>query len=347
MKNRSSGGRALEIPYYEDYTEQTIEILKLANVYVVSDKPGPNSDKWEKVLVMDEIKNKQSTVPIASAETAGIVKVGKNLEITEDGTLNAKAGGGNANEMELTWAEYLALTDEEKNNGTTYYITDKNPTSSEKGFKSTLLATLNDQPQEIDFSNYDLILYQAYNSEVNLYSSAVFMPSFINRAGNIILSIDVTDRIIIDSTNAITLNAFNCAIDVYGMNFVGSGGECGSGLSEKYHNYSTDEQIVGTWIDGRNVYEKVINMENATWSQEIIIQENVDIIVEENLYYSDSTLQNGSFIPCKGFPQINYWFYPHLTYLRSDNNLIFRLDKCDGTLTIKGVIKYVKLENIQ
>ena len=309
--------------------------------------PDITVSKWQQILVMDEIKNKQSTVPIASAETAGIVKVGKNLEIEEDGTLNAKAGGGNANEKELTWAEYLALTDEEKNNGTTYYITDKNPTSSEKGFKSTLLATLNDQPQEIDFSNYDLILYQAYNSEVNLYSSAVFMPSFINRAGNIILSIDVTDRIIIDSTNAITLNAFNCAIDVYGMNFVGSGGECGSGLSEKYHNYSTDEQIVGTWIDGRNVYEKVINMENATWSQEIIIQENVDIIVEENLYYSDSTLQNGSFIPCKGFPQINYWFYPHLTYLRSDNNLIFRLDKCDGTLTIKGVIKYVKLENIQ
>ena len=468
--------------------------------------PDITVSKWQPVLIMDEIKNKQSTVPIASTEIAGIVKVGKNLEITEDGTLNAKAGGGNANEMELTWAEYLALTDEEKNNGTTYYITDKNPTSSEKGFKSTLLATLNDQPQEIDFNNYDLILYQAYNSEVNLYSSAVFMPSFINRAGNIILSIDVTDRIIIDSTNAITLNAFNCAIDVYGINFVGLGGEGGSGLPEvyigdteptddniqlfvdtstsyeptenysetvlweagtplqadgvatlsdsyfnyhalyiykstpgdieispaymhtytvptsalkegleigsegyfkryiyikgstdgmsinctksgtdnsenvkynpaiykivgikyegltlveqsgggelpsvkqKYHNYSTDEQIVGTWIDGRNVYEKVINMENATWSQEIIIQENVDIIVEENLYYSDSTLQNGSFIPCKGFPQINYWFYPHLTYLRSDNNLIFRLDKCDGTLTIKGVIKYVKLENIQ
>lgn len=241
MKNRSSGGRALEIPYYENYTEQTIEILKLANVYVVSDKPGPNSDKWEKVLVMDEIKNKQSTVPIASTETAGIVKVGKNLEITEDGTLNAKAGGGNANEMELTWAEYLALTDEEKNNGTTYYITDKNPTSSEKGFKSTLLATLNDQPQEIDFSNYDLILYQAYNSEVNLYSSAVFMPSFINRAGNIILSIDVTDRIIIDSTNAITLNAFNCAIDVYGMNFIGSGGELPDNIAYITNSSETKE----------------------------------------------------------------------------------------------------------
>ena len=336
-----------QVEYYSNREDFLMYFLKKAGVMSASTYPDITITKWQPILVMDEVKNKQSTVPIASTETAGIVKVGKNLEITEDGTLNAKAGGGNANEMELTWAEYLALTDEEKNNGTTYYITDKNPTSSEKGFKSTLLATLNDQPQEIDFSNYDLILYQAYNNEVNLYSSAVFMPSFINRAGNIILSIDVTDRIIIDSTNAITLNAFNCAIDVYGMNFVGSGGEGGSGLSEKYHNYSTDEQIVGTWIDGRNVYEKVINMENATWSQEIIIQENVDIIVEENLYYSDSTLQNGSFIPCKGFPQINYWFYTHLTYLRSDNNLIFRLDKCDGTLTIKGVIKYVKLENIQ
>ena len=336
-----------QVEYYSNREDFLMYFLKKAGVMSASTYPDITITKWQPILAMDEVKNKQSTVPIASAEIAGIVKVGKNLEITEDGTLNAKAGGGNANEMELTWAEYLALTEEEKNNGTTYYITDKNPISSEKGFKSTLLATLNDQPQEIDFSNYDLILYQAYNNEVNLYSSAVFMPSFINRAGNIILSIDVTDRIIIDSTNAITLNAFNCAIDVYGMNFVGSGGEDGSGLSEKYHNYSTDEQIVGTWIDGRNVYEKVINMENATWSQEIIIQENVDIIVEENLYYSDSTLQNGSFIPCKGFPQINYWFYTHLTYLRSDNNLIFRLDKCDGTLTIKGVIKYVKLENIQ
>ena len=271
----SSAGRAKKLTTLKDGTwqEQLESVLKESGVIIKANYPDETSVNWEKVLVMDEIKNKQSTVPIASTEIAGIVKVGKNLEITEDGTLNAKAGGGNANEMELTWAEYLALTDEEKNNGTTYYITDKNPTSSEKGFKSTLLATLNDQPQEIDFSNYDLILYQAYNSEVNLYSSAVFMPSFINRAGNIILSIDVTDRIIIDSTNAITLNAFNCAIDVYGMNFIGSGGELPDNIAyitdssetkeskirENQHNYSTEEQIIGTWINGKPLYEKVIN----------------------------------------------------------------------------------------
>ena len=261
---------------------------------------------------MDEIKNKQSTVPIASTEIAGIVKVGKNLEITEDGTLNAKAGGGNANEMELTWAEYLALTEEEKNNGTTYYITDKNPTSSEKGFKSTLLATLNDQPQEIDFSNYDLILYQAYNNEVNLYSSAVFMPSFINRAGNIILSIDVTDRIIIDSTNAITLNAFNCAIDVYGINFIGSGGELPDNIAyitdssetkeikirANQHNYSMEEQVVGTWINGKPLYERTfkttVNTNGSTeYFSDVIIEEAENYFIE-NAFCSENEDGSGA-----------------------------------------------------
>lgn len=36
-------------------------------------------------------------LPIASAETLGGIKVGKNLSITEDGTLNAKASGGSHN----------------------------------------------------------------------------------------------------------------------------------------------------------------------------------------------------------------------------------------------------------
>ena len=264
--------------------------------------PNITTSKWKTVFIMDEIPD------VATTEKAGIVKVGKNLEIEADGTLNAKAGGGNANEKELTWAEYLALTDEEKNNGTTYYITDKNPTSSEKGFKSTLLATLNDQPQEIDFSNYDLILYQAYNSEVNLYSSAVFMPSFINRAGNIILSIDVTDRIIIDSTNAITLNAFNCAIDVYGISFIGSGEELPNNIAyitdssetkeikikANQHNYSTEEQVVGTWIDGKPIYERVINGvmvgSPPDWTN----------------FYDCSNLNVDSMISIKGFFNYNY-----------------------------------------
>lgn len=37
--------------------------------------------------------------------------------------------------------------------------------------------------------------------------------------------------------------------------------ECGSGGSGgSSHNYSTTEQIVGTWIDGSPVYEKTFNL---------------------------------------------------------------------------------------
>ena len=117
----------------------------------------------------------------------------------------------------------------------------------------------------------------------------------------------------------------------------GGGGGTGGNV------YSTEETIVGTWIDGRNVYEQVINMENVTYAQEIVIKENVDFIVEENLYYSDAGLKSGSKFPCKGFPQINYWFYNHLLYLRNDNKIVFRLDGTIGTINIKGVIKYVKV----
>lgn len=41
------------------------------------------------------------TLPIASATTLGGIKIGENLEITEDGTLNAQAGGGGTGEFPI------------------------------------------------------------------------------------------------------------------------------------------------------------------------------------------------------------------------------------------------------
>ena len=38
----------------------------------------------------------------------------------------------------------------------------------------------------------------------------------------------------------------------------------GKKLSGEPHNYSTDEQIVGTWIDGSTIYEKVIDFGSDT-----------------------------------------------------------------------------------
>lgn len=52
---------------------------------------------------------------------------------------------------------------------------------------------------------------------------------------------------------------------------------------DNLHEYSTEEKIVGKWIDGRNVYERVINVENIVlqsyvWTNVFMI-ENMERII--------------------------------------------------------------------
>ena len=60
-------------------------------------------------------------VQIASKTTAGIVKVGDNLEITSDGTLSAVGGG---KPYEISKADYDALTEEERKDKVFYVYDD-------------------------------------------------------------------------------------------------------------------------------------------------------------------------------------------------------------------------------
>lgn len=48
---------------------------------------------------------------------------------------------------------------------------------------------------------------------------------------------------------------------------------------DNLHNYSTEEQIVGKWIDGKPIYEKVINVENFIIGNNEITLENLDTII--------------------------------------------------------------------
>lgn len=93
-------------------------------------------------------------LPVASADTLGGVKVGNNLSIDQNGVLSATGGGGttvvanpsgtatddltkiqigqtiydveggSGEVVEMTYAEYQALTTEEKNDGTVRYVAD-------------------------------------------------------------------------------------------------------------------------------------------------------------------------------------------------------------------------------
>ena len=72
----------------------------------------------------------------------------------------------------------------------------------------------------------------------------------------------------------------------------------GSGKYTTYggltHHYSTSEQVVGTWIDGKPIYEKVIETDQVinNSSQRLIsksdISSNLDQMIEFHGYYYDS-----------------------------------------------------------
>ena len=50
-----------------------------------------------------------------------------------------------------------------------------------------------------------------------------------------------------------------------------------------YHRYSTEEQIVGEWIDGRNIYEKTVDcgaLPNATTKEVAHGISNLDMVVD-------------------------------------------------------------------
>lgn len=64
------------------------------------------------------------------------------------------------------------------------------------------------------------------------------------------------------------------------------------GVMSRRHKYSTTEQVVGTWIDGKPVYQKVINNETATtisvssWTAIPNAPSNIDNIISIDMLYS-------------------------------------------------------------
>lgn len=62
--------------------------------------------------------------------------------------------------------------------------------------------------------------------------------------------------------------------EIFGNVHLGQGGS-------NMHEYSTDEQIVGTWIDGRPVYEKTFDFSNPVAGNTILNHgiENFDALV--------------------------------------------------------------------
>ena len=127
-------------------------------------KPKINNVELTGNKTLEDLGINIPELPVASAATLGGIKVGENLEILDDGTLNAKGADkdnltitentdgklqsvgvldSNTNTVTKVWtgtlAEYNAITS--KDAGTIYYITDEEDTHATQEYVDNAIQT--------------------------------------------------------------------------------------------------------------------------------------------------------------------------------------------------------------
>lgn len=110
-----------------------------------------------------------------------------------------------------------------------------------------------------------------------------------------------------------------------GRIFLNSIGYAGSG---DFHNYSTTEQIVGTWIDGSPVYEKVVDLgalPNATTKNVAHSIANLSNIISVDIVATDGnsqwlTVPYATTNSTDAKYQIGYWITSANISIKSDWN---------------------------
>ena len=193
--------------------------------------------------------------------------------------------GGNTNSVELTYAEYLALSDAEKMNGTEYFITDINGDGSQ--FQPVIYSTtereigvwIDGKPlyeKTIDCgalpnNTTKTVSYNVSNVEKITYIEGVGIASnggaipipFVDDASK---NADMLCDVSVPNANIRFISrgdksAFNGYITLRytkTTDTAGSGTWTPQGVPAVH--YSTDEQIIGTWIDGKTLYEKTFDL---------------------------------------------------------------------------------------
>lgn len=211
------------------------------------------------------------------------------------------SGGGStgAGEMELTQAEYDALPDSKNTDGINYFITDGEVPGiiGEAGLAFDLLwknsnsnSTFAAQTIELDLSAYGAvyIVYKIRNSTEDgahsnilaLIDDSIPVTTITNCYYNSSwvlmrhMKVSPTSILFTDGRqNGSTNNNIIIPSLIYGI-------KKASAVSTKNGvNYSTEEQVVGTWIDGKPLYQKTIVTNSPSTSATIFVtmDSNVDI----------------------------------------------------------------------
>lgn len=104
------------------------------------------------------------------------------------------------------------------------------------------------------------------------------------------------------------------------------------------HNYSTTEQVVGTWIDGKTLYEKTIAVtQKSSYEAFVSLSDlNIDTLFVENAYMKGDS--NGNIVPVTYFVTSGDKFMYY--YNRANDRLIIQTSSWEGSGYI--TIRYTK-----
>ena len=180
----------------------------------------------------------------------------------------AGGGGGDASKRELTWSQYQALTEAEKNNGTMYFITDINGDGSQ--FQPFCYST---DEREIGVWVDGKPLYEkSYNTNLALTNGTWVVVDSTQTGIHLIGALTICEDVLESQISVMADSTYGLRVQIqinknrtmtnivirYTKNAdtAGSGTWTPQGVPAVH--YSTEEQIVGTWIDGKTLYEKTI-----------------------------------------------------------------------------------------
>ena len=209
--------------------------------------------------------------------------------------ISGGGGGGSTNSVELTYAEYQALTPEQQLDGTEYFITDINGDGQdfqpicyseeereigvwvdgkplyEKTLVISSLVSGSYQSVSHNIPNLDTVFVKE--------GFALYIPSGTNNLTSAVLSSYNSTVAGEQFLGAISHTDFGyrCGADLNGatanitIQYTKSTDTAGSGTWTPQGvpavHYSEDEQVVGTWIDGSTLYEKTLIFNNVQVTQ--------------------------------------------------------------------------------
>ena len=232
-----------------------------------------------------------SELPVASTEVLGGVKIGENLEIAEDGTLNAKTSGGSSQVV------YGGIDTSNVIYELTSSVEGTEWVATEDCYFIGQFVSTNSNPVYLLIDGVEVVYSNVTSASTVCFPIFILKGQKIKYFGN---------------------NVHVRTAKIYAVK-----------KSENIlHEYSTEEKVVGKWIDGKPIYERVFTNVNVS-------------LATADWHYVDVTIDNFKFvIDSFGFDETYQCFKP-FGASNNNNQLWWRHNNVNNTINII-VVQYTK-----